>query len=281
MMGTAKLLAMPLGQRGFILRDYDVDVDPSRNPADGHSLWWQHGIAGAANKTRYIAAALKSAGVAQVDFAIMDFESGMSKSYLDSLTDADMAAIVGDPRYALDITAPQKQLRDGLTGQPSPPTKDTTPAAVRHGGWDLDCYRWDDLNRVRVAHFLTKALADPLSDAFLGIEVSNYGAARMAARATLVPDVNGHPICRFGVGNHSSGTCGAAVGTHDSFSMYGTFGQLQQGGWQNNPDKARFPSMYNATPANAFRLVLNHARAVALARAADGSGVDSGETHVW
>ena len=60
------------------------------------------------------------------------FESGMSKSYLDSLTDADMAAIVGDPRYALDITAPQKQLRDGLTGQPSPPTKDTTPAAVRH-----------------------------------------------------------------------------------------------------------------------------------------------------
>ena len=52
---VAKLLAMPLGQRGFILRDYDVGVDPFRNPADGRSLWWQHGIAGAANKTRYIA----------------------------------------------------------------------------------------------------------------------------------------------------------------------------------------------------------------------------------
>jgi hypothetical protein len=36
---------------------------------------------------------------------------------------------------------------------------------------------------------------------------------------------------------------------------YGTFGQLQHSGWQNNPDKERFPSTYNATPANAFRKV--------------------------
>ena len=63
--------------------------------------------------------------------------------------------------------------RDILTGGLSPPTKDATPAAVRHGNWDLDCYRWDDLNRVRVAKFLNEALADPLMDAFPGIEVGN------------------------------------------------------------------------------------------------------------
>jgi hypothetical protein len=170
---ATKLLAMPAGQRGFILHDYGLDVDPGRNPADGHSLWWQHGIAGAANKTRYIAAALRAEGVDQVDYAILDFESGLSKSYLDALTDADLAAMVSDPRYPADITAPQSQLRDILTGGLSPPTKDATPAAVRHGNWDLDCYRWDDLNRVRVAKFLNEALADPLMDAFPGIEVGN------------------------------------------------------------------------------------------------------------
>ena len=130
---AAKLLAMPVGQRGFILHDYGLDVDPGRNPADGHSLWWQHGIAGAANKTMYIAAALKAEGVDHVDFAILDFESGMTKSYLDQLTDADMAAMLVDPRYPADITTPQSHLRDILTGEPSPPTKDKTPSTVRHG----------------------------------------------------------------------------------------------------------------------------------------------------
>ena len=124
--------------------------------------------------------------------------------------------------------------------------------------------------------YRTQALADPLTEAFPGIEVSNYGATRIAR--TLVPDVNGHPMCRFGVGN-ASAVCGAAVGTHDSFAMYGTFGQLQHGGWRNNPDKDRFPSTYNATPANAFRKVLNLARAAALARVAVGGG--SGGLHVW
>ena len=82
------------------------------------------------------------------------------------------------------------------------------------------------------------------------------------------------------------------------WGRYGTFGQLQHGGWQNNPDKARFPSgSYNATPANAFRMVLNRARAAALARAAaaaaglgngDGGGGGSGSgagggggLHAW
>ena len=273
---AVKLLAMPVGQRGFILHDYGIDVDPGRNPADGHSLWWQHGIAGAANKTSYIAAALKAEGVDHVDYAILDFESGMSKSYLGQLTDTDVAAMLTDPRYPADITTPQSHLRDILTGEPSPPTKDKTPFTVKHGNWDLDCYRWNDLNRVRVAEFLNQALADPLTEAFPGIEVSNYGATRIAR--TLVPDVNGHPTCRFSVGNVSA-VCGAAVGTHDSFSMYGTFGQLQHSGWQNNPDKDRFPSTYNATPANAFRKVLNLARAAALARAAVGGG--SGGMHVW
>ena len=215
---AVKLLAMPVGQRGFILHDYGIDVDPGRNPADGHSLWWQHGIAGAANKTSYIAAALKAEGVDHVDYAILDFESGMSKSYLGQLTDTDVAAMLTDPRYPADITTPQSHLRDILTGEPSPPTKDKTPFTVKHGNWDLDCYRWNDLNRVRVAEFLNQALADPLTEAFPGIEVRNYGATRIAR--TLVPDVNGHPTCRFSVGNVSA-VCGAAVGTHDSFSMYG------------------------------------------------------------
>lgn len=281
---AAKLLDMPAGQRGFILHDYGLDVDPGRNPADGHSLWWQHGIAGAANKTRYIAAALKAEGVQQVDYAILDFESGLSKSYLGTLTDTELAAIVSDPRYSADITTPQSHLQDILTGDPSPPTKDATPAAIRHGNWDLDCYRWNDLNRVRVAGFLNEALAKPLVEAFPGIEVSNYGASRVAG--TIVPDVNGHPVCRFGAGTSTpTVACGAVVGTHDSFSMYGTFGQLQHGGWQNNPDKARFPTEYNATPANAFRMVLNHARAATLARAAAAgvgqrSGGGSG-LHAW
>ena len=59
---------------------------------------------------------------------------------------------------------------------------------------------------------------------------------------------------------------------------YGTFGQLEHSGWQNNPDKARFPSTYNATPANAFRKVLNLARAAAFARTAAGAG---GGLHAW
>ena len=76
------------------------------------------------------------------------------------------------------------------------------------------------------------------------------------------------------------------------WSRYGTFGQLQHGGWQNNPDKARFPSgSYNATPVNAFRMVLNRARAAALARAAaaglgddgggEGGGGAGGGLHAW
>ena len=275
------LKRMPEGKRGFILRDFDVDVDPSRNPADGRSLWWQHGVAGALNKTRGIAEALKQAGISHVDFVLMDFEVGMSKSFLDGLNDTALAAMPDDPRFAAGVAARLKNLTDIVTGLwPSPPAQHAMPLEIRHGNWDTDCYRWNDLSRVRVADFLTAALAQPLAEAWLGVEVSNYGASRAAG--TIIPDVNGHPECRYAVGA-SAGACGAVVGT-DSFSMYGTFGQLELRGWQNNPNSSVFPTVYNATASNAYRLVVNRARAAALAQQQDvvgGSKTSAGGLHVW
>ena len=138
---AAKLKAMPTGQRGFIWRDFNNDVDPARNPADGQSLWWQHGLAGAANKTQHIASALKRAGVAHVDFVLMDFETGLSKSFLDKLNDSTLTAMARDPRYQKDITALQNQnLTETVGGDwPSPPQHHPTPLEIAHGAWDTDC----------------------------------------------------------------------------------------------------------------------------------------------
>ena len=271
------LKAMPKGQRGFILRDFNVDVDPSRNPADGHGLWREHGIAGAANKTRHIAQALKMAGISHVDYVLMDFESGMSKSYLDKVNDTDLAAMVNDRRYPLDITAlQQRNLTDTYTGTwPSPPAKHATPMEISHGNWDLDCYRWNDLAGVRVAGFLER-LAQPFADAWPGVQVSNYGASR--AMGTIVPGSNGHPVCRFAVSSSNTRACGAPVMGTDSLNMYGNFGQLAKMGWQNNPNRKVFPSVYSATAPNAFRLVVNRARGATLARQA---AAVVGGLHVW
>jgi hypothetical protein len=269
---------MPVGQRGFILRDFDIDVDPSRNPADGRSLWWQHGIAGAVNKTRHIAQALKAADIGHVDYVLMDFEAGLSKSYLDKLNDTAVSAIPNDRRYAHDITAlQQNNLSDTISCTwPSPPTKHAMPLEIKHGAWDLDCYRWNDLQRVRVAELL-ELLAQPLAEAWPAVEVSNYGVSR--TMGTIIPDVNGHPVCRYAVGSGTTPACGASILASDSFNMYGTFGQLEHAGWQNNPDRSKFPTTYNSTAANAFRLVLNRARATALARQV--AAVSPAGLHVW
>ena len=137
------LKQMPVGQRGFMLRDFDVDIDPSRNPADEQSLWWKNGIAGAANKTRNIAQALKAAGIGHVDIVLMDFESGLSKSYLDKLNDTTLTAMVNDRRYPHDIALQQGNLTDTYTGTwPSPPAKHARPLDIKHGSWDLDCCKY-------------------------------------------------------------------------------------------------------------------------------------------
>lgn len=130
--------------------------------------------------------------------------------------------------------------------------------------------------RVRVAELL-ELLAQPLADAWPGVEVSNYGASR--SKGNIIPDVNGHPVCRYAVRSSSDLTCGAPVLGSDSYNIYGTLGQVIKVGWQNNPDRSVFPTTYPATAPNAFRLVVNRARAASLGRQAAAGSL--GGLHVW
>ena len=196
--GAQQLTARSKGRRALLFQNAEVNGKLFHHPSDRiagnrQGLWYTNGIAAtAASFGGVVDQMFQNKG--ELDFAVFDIEDGNSSW---SLSDADMAAVYADPRYA---------------------------ALVASGHFPADCRNLNVADRLLFNYGCTlliydaiaKAIIAPLYKRYPGVGWCNFTDAPCTkADAPFASDLNGH-----------AQYVSPSSATHYAPSLYGNVGGL-------------------------------------------------------
>lgn len=204
---------------------YGLHDHPEDNP-----IIWEKGAKVVGDRFDKWFAEYKRIG-GEVDFFVLDFESGMSNWHyrnkpeiFKKISDNPESAKIAKDLGFEDLSKVYKYMSG-------------------------DSYlRWNAAMKPRVCDYVNKATFNPIKKHFPDVQMSNYSDFYYNSKYN-VPDTNGHKIYKYGHGGH--------VGTHQSPVLYCGYGQLER-------KKMDGKNKYAKNPFNGFRFAINRLRTAAL-----------------
>jgi hypothetical protein len=219
---------------------YDNLTDPDTQ-SKTMSIWWNNSVDFVVKKFNDFFSSYSAIG-GKLDYAVLDFEGGMSNWVLSGSSNdqAPYRAIMADPRFSTQ-TAPI------LSSYSFPEPVDLISTVW--DWWGKSYYlTWNALAGNWTAEYANNATFSRIIEYYPDANMSNFNM-RFCNQSLTVLDFNGHYDCMLGFDS--------IVGNYQAPAAYGNFGQLELKYLDGvNP--------YSKTPFHGFQYAVNTVRAAAL-----------------